>query len=96
MRSREIRRAFETGRRLAGARVVVLLAPGSGDSAVIAARRVGGAVERNRARRILRAALRELREQVDEADDVVLVARPGIKGCRTKDLVDEMTELLQA
>jgi len=95
MRSWEVRRVLQTGRRLYGRRVVVLLAPGSGDSAVIAARRIGGAVERNRARRLLRAALREVRWQVDETDDVVLVARSDIKGCGARDLVAEMTELLR-
>jgi len=79
---------------LHGKRVVLFLAPGSGEVAVVAARRVGGAVERNRARRVLRAAWRELSLQVAD-DDIVLVAREGIRGAKTQDLVAEMTELLR-
>ncbi len=74
--------------------MVLFVAPGSGEVAVVAARRVGGAVERNRARRVLRAAWREIAPQVRD-DDVVLVAREGIRGAKTQDLVAEMTELLR-
>jgi ribonuclease P protein component len=94
MRSRDVRRVFDVGRALHGDRVVLFLAPGSGDSAVVAGRRVGGAVDRNRARRILRAAWREVTVAPD-GDDVVLVARAGIRGSKTQDLVAEMTELLR-
>jgi ribonuclease P protein component len=74
--------------------VVLFVAPGSGGVAVVAARRVGGAVERNRARRILRAAWREVASQAGHGNDVVLVAREAIRGSNTQDLVTEMTELL--
>ena len=76
-------------------RVVLFLAPGSGESAVVATRRVGGAVERNRARRILRAAWREIAPQVGKDNDVVLVAREAIVGAKTQDLVADVTELLR-
>ena len=58
--------------------------PGSGRIAVVAARRVGGAVERNRARRILRAAWRQVAPQVTADSDVVLVAREAIRGATTQ------------
>jgi ribonuclease P protein component len=74
--------------------MVVFVAPGSGEIAVVAARRIGGAVQRNRARRILRAAWRQVAPHPDDRD-VVLVAREGIRGAMTQDLVAEMTELLQ-
>lgn len=76
--------------------MVLFVAPGSDGLAVVAARRVGGAVERNRARRILRAAWRQVAPQVMDGMDVVLVAREAIRGARTQDLVAEMTELLPA
>lgn len=95
MRSREVRRVFDRGRSLHGDRVVMFLAPGTGGLAAVAARRVGGAVDRNRARRILRAAWREVAPEVDDRFDVVLVARKGIRGAKTQDLVTEMTELLR-
>jgi ribonuclease P protein component len=85
---------LDGGRPLHGDRVVLFLAPGSGGVAVVAGRRVGGAVERNRARRILREAWREA-APVEDEDDVVLVARAGIRGSKTQDLIAEMTELLR-
>ncbi len=75
--------------------MVLFLASGSGDSAVVASRRVGGAIERNRSRRILRAAWREVAPRVGNDEDVVLVAREAIVGAKTQDLVAEMTELLR-
>ena len=94
MRSAQVRRVLDTGRSLHAGRVVLFLAPGSGESAVVATRRVGSAVDRNRARRILRAAWRQVASQVRN-DDVVLVAREAIVGAKTQDLVADMTELLR-
>lgn len=81
------------GRPLHGKLVVSFVAPGPRDSAFIAARRIGGAVQRNRARRILRAAWQQASPQVDEGLEVVLVAREAIRGAKTQDLVTEMSEL---
>ncbi len=75
--------------------MVVLLAPGQGGLAVIAARRIGGAVMRNRARRILREAWRQVSPQVGNGYDTVLVAREAIRGAMTQDLVADMTEMLR-
>ena len=74
--------------------MVLFLAPGSGDWTVVATRRVGGAVERNRAKRILREAWRQVSPRFTEGRDAVLVAREAIRGATTQDLVTEMTELL--
>ena len=72
----------------------MFVAPGSGGTATVAARRIGGAVQRNRARRILRAAWSQVAPQRNDRD-VVLVAREAIRGAKTQDLVAEMTELLR-
>ena len=62
---------------------------------MVATRRVGGAVERNRARRILWAAWSQVAPGGGDGYDIVLVARQGIRGAKTQDLVTEMTELLR-
>lgn len=94
MRAPDVRRVLGVPNRLHGERVVVFLAPGTGQVAFIAGRKVGGAVERNRARRILRAAWSEVAPGIANGHDAVLVARAAIRGARTQDLVAEMTELL--
>lgn len=72
----------------------MFLAPGTGRAAFVAGRKVGGAVQRNRARRILRAAWSEVVPGIADGYDAVLVARPAIRRAKTQDLVAEMTELL--
>lgn len=94
MRSRDVRRVFDEASPRRGTRVVLFLAPGSGLWAVVAARRVGGAVDRNRAKRILREAWRQVSPQVTGDFDAVLVAREAIRGATTQDLVVEMNEML--
>lgn len=74
--------------------MIVFVAPGSGSVVFVVGRRIGGAVLRNRARRILRAAWRELANELGDGYDVVVVARAAIVGARTQDLVAEVEELL--
>jgi ribonuclease P protein component len=95
MDQQDVRRVLDDGQPLRGERVILFLAPGSGQAAFVAGRRVGGAVERNRARRILREAWRQVTSEAEDRTDVVLVARLGIRGARTQDLVIEMTELFR-
>jgi ribonuclease P protein component len=63
-------------------------------AAFVAGRRVGGAVQRNRARRVLREAWRSLAPRIDRGADVVFVARRGILQARFSDLEQEMRALL--
>jgi ribonuclease P protein component len=77
-----------------GERMIVFLAPGTGEASFVAGRPVGGAVQRNRARRILRASWRELAFRGRDRHDIVVVARAGIRGFKTQDLIDEMSDLL--
>ncbi len=95
MRTPAIQRVFRDGRPVHGKRVVLFLAPGSGHSALVAGKKIGGAVQRNRARRVLRAALREVAPRGVEGRDLVVVARETIRDARTQDLVEEMTELFE-
>jgi ribonuclease P protein component len=75
--------------------MVLFVAPGSGEFALVAGKKIGGAVQRNRARRVLRAAIREVAPRGVEGHDVVLVAREAIRDARTQDLITEMTELFR-
>ena len=78
-----------------GRRVVLFVAPGAGGVALVAGRKIGGAVRRNRARRILREAFRAVAPDGLGERDVVVVAREGIRGARAQDLTEEIGELLE-
>ena len=73
------------------------MAPEAGEARAgfVVSKRVGGAVARNRARRILRAAWRSLAPSVAEGVDAVFIARQSIQGAKTQDLEPEMRELLR-
>jgi ribonuclease P protein component len=47
---------------------------------IIVSKRVGMAVTRNRARRLLREAVRALDAELSSGFDIVLIARPALKG----------------
>ena len=98
LRRAEISAVLDGGRRRAGSRVILYVAPGAPGArpAFVAGRRIGGAVQRNRARRILREAWRSLAPLVPRESHVVVVARGGILGARTKELEAEMRSLLEA
>ena len=76
--------------------MVLYVAPGGGPprAAWVTGRRVGNAVVRNRARRVLREAWRTVWPRVQDGVDVVLVARGPFGDARTADLVEEIEELL--
>ncbi len=93
MHSREIREILDTCRPQRSDRVLVFLRPGTGRLAVVAGKRIGGAVQRNRARRVLRAAWAEVAPVVAHRD-AVLVARDTIVGADARGLVGELSEVM--
>lgn len=94
--SRQIQRVLKTGSAVRSKRVVVYLARGTGQprGAWVAGRRVGGAVARNRARRLLREAWREISPRVEEGWETVMVARQSIAGAQAQEIVEEVGEVL--
>lgn len=68
--------------------------PGPARLTVVASRRVGGAVRRNRAKRLLREAARELRWRPEL--DVVLVARAACADATLGAVADELARLAAA
>lgn len=94
--AREVQRILKVGSAARSRRVVVYLARGFGPprAAWIAGRRVGGAVARNRARRLLREAWAAISPRVEDGWAAVFVAREGIVGAGAPELVEEVGELL--
>jgi ribonuclease P protein component len=60
-----------------------------------ASRRVGNAVQRNRARRLLRESIRLQLETIEAGWDVVLIARPAIVGKSFQQVDEACKQLLK-
>lgn len=90
--SRDISEVFAARRQRAG-RFVVVHARDRGDDAsarvaVVASRRVGDAVRRNRAKRLLREAARQIAWQTGV--DLVLVARASCSSAQLVEVVEDL------
>jgi ribonuclease P protein component len=63
---------------------------------LVASRKVGGAVQRNRARRLLREACRLNRHQLKKDVELVFIARRAINGKTQPEVMAEVQHLLRA
>jgi len=95
------RSVFSTGRSYAHGAVVLYVAKratggGPARAGLVVSRKVGGAVARNRAKRLLREALRLEGKELPEGLDVVVVARPSVAGVSYRELAADMRNVLNA
>jgi ribonuclease P protein component len=100
-RSGEFERVYRKGASHSNRFLVLYAFPRSDEAGsesrlgVSVGRKVGGAVERNRVKRALREAYRELTDELPDGHDFVLVARPGIESLIDEGGTSRVTESLR-
>ncbi len=97
-KSAEIKRVRRHGTSTAHPFLALIALPNDGLGirvGVTAGKPIGGAVVRNRAKRVLRAAIRPLLPHIRPDHDIMLLARPGIRDAGSTEVQNVISALLK-
>lgn len=93
-RKSEFRSVYDKGQSFPGKHVVVFVRTGTTKYAFVASKKVGKAVERNRAKRLMREIIRTHLRYIKTDVQVILIARPSIKGKSYWEVENSLLKLL--
>lgn len=96
-RSADVKRVRRHGKTTAHPFLLLVALPNEQKGLRVAAaagRVVGGAVQRNRAKRVLRAAVQPLIGAIKPNMDILLLARPGIRPANSTQVREALSDLL--
>ena len=65
-------------------------------TAFVSSKKVGNSVERNRSRRLMKAAYRAFEPGIKSGYDIVFVARAAIKGCKEPEVERQLKKTLES
>lgn len=97
-RSDDFKRVRQTGKSFAHPLAVLVIQTSESKNlrvGVTAGKNVGSAVQRNRAKRLLREAMRPLIPNIASGTDLILIARPKLVTSSLTDVSSALTNLLQ-